>query len=103
MAYIDTQKVKEIRNKIKKQFPEFKFSIVREHYSTVKISIIEGSVDLGETYQQLNPYYLERIENQALRELAQEILKIVRETVEVKYHETGDYGSQPNYYTYIQV
>ena len=43
MAYIDTKDVKAIREALKAEFgKDFKFSVTREHYSSVRISIMRG-------------------------------------------------------------
>ena len=43
MAYIDTKDVKAIREALKAEFgKDFKFSVTREHYSSVRISIMSG-------------------------------------------------------------
>ncbi len=49
MAYISTEDVKIIRNKIKEEFSTkngWKFSIQRQHYTTINVSIIEAPLDL---------------------------------------------------------
>jgi len=49
MAYITTEQVKEIRNKIKQEFPTkngWKFSIRREHYTALRVNILESPMDL---------------------------------------------------------
>lgn len=51
MAYISTEQVKVIRENLKKEFPQFKFSVKREHYSKVCVSILSGNVDFGTTYK----------------------------------------------------
>lgn len=101
MGYIEKEKVKQIRESVKKAFPQFKFSIVWEHYSTVQIRIMQGPIDLGT--KEFNPYYPENTENQAYKEMCVKIMEIVRSIAEVKYHETGDYGTQPSYYCYIKI
>ncbi len=43
MAYIETTDVKAIREALKAEFgKDFKFSVTREHYSSVRISIMSG-------------------------------------------------------------
>lgn len=69
MAYIKTEEVKAIRNQLKKEFPNIKFSVTREHYSTVKIVILSSEIDffadhittlenyeIKKAYIQVNPY-----------------------------------------------
>jgi|TARA_Y100001938_G_scaffold148249_1_gene231392 hypothetical protein len=68
MAYITTEQVKEIRNKIKEQFPTkegWKFSIRRNHYSEISVDIMKAPINLleGEDqergYIQVNRFYPE--------------------------------------------
>lgn len=62
MAYISKEEVKNIRQNLKKEFPQIKFSVVTQNYSTVQVSIMESkekdfSVLTNEdNYTQLNPY-----------------------------------------------
>ena len=42
MAYISTDDVKKIRNALKTEMPEYKFSVVRDHHSSVTIAIMKG-------------------------------------------------------------
>ncbi len=49
MAYISTEEVKVIREDLKKEFSSkdgWKFSIVRDHYSSLSVSILEAPFDL---------------------------------------------------------
>lgn len=47
MAYITSQQVKEIRNEIKSLFPKsFKFSITREHYSVVRVNLMQSPISI---------------------------------------------------------
>ena len=51
MAYIKTETVKEIRNEIKTNFPAkdgWKFSIVRDNHSMVRVSIMSAPIDFLE-------------------------------------------------------
>ena len=51
MAYMSAEKVKEIRQKIKKEFPEYKFSVTRYHWFGVYVQILEGPADFYEDFQ----------------------------------------------------
>jgi hypothetical protein len=107
MGYITTERVKEIRNKIKQGFPKFKFSITREHHSTVNIDILESPIDLlpdkEKKYEQVNCYYIrEHYENYPeIKDILLKINDIANDGV--KYHETGDYGFQPSFYVNISI
>ena len=45
MAYISTEEVKNIRNQLKKQFPNLKLSVVRCDSMEVSVSIMKGDID----------------------------------------------------------
>lgn len=45
MAYISTQEVKEMRQAIKASLPECKFSIRKEHHSTINVNILKAPVE----------------------------------------------------------
>ena len=46
MAYISTNEVKEVRKALKEKFGKnLKFSVTRDHHSSVSVSIMEGVVD----------------------------------------------------------
>lgn len=45
MAYIEKERVAEIRVELKKLFPKFKFSVTRQNYSSVNIKIMKGDID----------------------------------------------------------
>jgi hypothetical protein len=45
MAYIEKERVAEIRTELKKLFPTFKFSVTRQNYSSVNIKIMKGDID----------------------------------------------------------
>ena len=106
MPYITTENVKMIRNRIKKEFPNIKFSVTRRHYSEVVVAIMESDIDFGTTHQQINEFYIERNweHNPVAKELLLKVMEIVETTHEQKelvYDQ--DYGSVPNYYISIQI
>ena len=76
MAYISTDDVKHIRNELKKELPQYKFSVVRDHHSSVTISLMKASAfkdfeyfdryahetktgTLNDGHHQINQYHLE--------------------------------------------
>ncbi len=65
MAYINTNHVKQIRESLKKEFPEIKFSVRRENYSSVHVGILKSPYDFSyinrfnsSGHTQLNRYHL---------------------------------------------
>tara|TARA_R100001510_G_C7645678_1_gene203040 strand:+ start:1544 stop:1966 length:423 start_codon:yes stop_codon:yes gene_type:complete len=76
MAHITTDDVKHIRDTLKKELPQYKFSVVRDHYSSVSIAFMKGTAfkdyeyrdrythetkigTLNEGHHQINHYHLE--------------------------------------------
>ena len=76
MAYISTDDVKHIRNTLKKELPQYKFSVVRDHTSSVTIALMKGPAfkdyeyfdkythetkigTLNKDHHQINQYHLE--------------------------------------------
>ena len=76
MAYISTEDVRHIRNTLKKELPQYKFSVVRDHTSSVTIALMKGPAfkdyeyfdrythetkigTLNEDHHQINQYHLE--------------------------------------------
>lgn len=45
MAYIEKERVTEIRNELKKLFPAFKFSVTRPDCSMIVVKIMKGDID----------------------------------------------------------
>lgn len=104
MPYITTEDVKEIRNNLKREFPQFKFSVRREHYSSVKVNVMSGPIDFGTNRESVNQYWLE--DNYGDRPQVLKFLQRVNRIVGGNQRELvydGDYGSVPNYYYSISI
>ena len=91
MAYMSTEHARTIRNNIKKEFPKYKFSIRRHHYSGISITLLKSdldfSIDLEKhkpyDYIQINEYYLERYSNS-------DVLKKIKEIANEGNHNNSD-------------
>lgn len=102
MAYITTERVAEIRKELKSLFPHFKFSVSRPDHSTVKIKILEAPMMLTDKpYENVNVYHVNSIEDAEKRSIMEIIVGIASQGV--KYHETGDYGTQPSHYSDVSI
>lgn len=104
MPYISTESVKEIRNELKSTFPKFKFSVRRDNYSSVIVTVLSGSIDFGGTDIGVNHYWIEDHwgHNPKALEFLTKLNSILgREQRELVYD--GDYGSVPNYYYSISI
>ena len=113
MPYISKEQVKEKREKLKKALPQYKLSITTEHYSGIKVSIMSGPTDFGTGYKQLNQFRdyrhrdwnsdTQRFEsNTPIADVMEVIMPILNEGKGEGY-EDGDYGTIPDYYTWVQI
>jgi hypothetical protein len=106
MAYISTEEVAIIRNELKQMFPRkqnWVFSIRREHYSSLHITIrqspIELRADTSKEYEQVNYYFIQERENKVASELLQIIYDISnkqnydRSDIQSDYFDVGFYFS----------
>jgi len=104
MPYITTEEVKAIRQAIKKAFPGYKFSITKEHYSGINISVLSGPIDFGKDYMPINNYHYERYYGQEQVEFLKKVFETIYSVKEKKIiSEDGDYGSIPNYYLNVSI
>jgi len=65
MAYINAKDVQAIRQELKAAFPNFKFSVTKQHHSSVIVTLKQGDVDFSDItdadgYAQINQYWLDR-------------------------------------------
>ena len=107
MPYITTEEVSMIRKAIKANIKNAKFSIKKEHYSGVKISILESSIDFtGVTQYSQSPDIAKRlwgVDDEKTVFITRLFDVIDSVSPEKIISEDGDYGSVPNYYRIIQV
>ena len=94
MAYISTQEVAAIRKELKAQLPQYKFSVTKQHHSSVTVAFMKGPAFAEYTYfdryageekegvleghEQLNHYHAEKFygeENAAIINKVEEIIK----------------------------
>lgn len=105
MPFISTEEVKEIRQAVKKAFPEYKFSIRKSDHSGVTVTVMEGPEAFGgeffERQAQVNQYWVEDHykENPKFVKFMKKLIETVN-NVKPKCQSSydSDYGSIPNYY-----
>ena len=108
MPYISTESVKEKRKLIRKEFPDYKISVRRNHGSCIDVSILEGPVDLlagsDDTYEQVNHYYIDEHyeEYPEVRDVLKRIYEIIDKSNGTECYD-GDYGRIPHFYTHISI
>lgn len=107
MPYITTEKVKEIRETIKKEFPEFKFSIRKEDYSSVNISVMSGPELFKDwSHTNINQYHFERHyeDEPEVLEFLKKLFHVITCVHEQKtVYTCEDYGNWPNYYLNVSI
>jgi hypothetical protein len=102
-----TETVAEIRAELKKEFPDFKFSVRKRDYNSMNITILSAPINLLEgsdkKYERVNEYYIEDHykDNPKVRDILKKIKNIAFK--DVTYRETGDYGNQPSFYITISI
>lgn len=90
MAYITTERVKEIRNEIKSLFPKtFKFSITRENHSCVSVALIASPLKFKEARPNINEFYLSKAPHAT-------ILRIIKDVINQGNFDHSD--SQTDYF-----
>ena len=61
MAYINAKEVKQIREELKKQYPDIKWSVSKEDSTNVNVCMLEGNIDFSDisnNYFRINQYHL---------------------------------------------
>jgi len=81
MAYIKTEEVAAIRGQLKEKFKGLKFSVRKQHHSSVIVTIKAGNVDFSDIlddsgYAQINQYWLNRTGKH--EHLFEEIYKVIK-------------------------
>lgn len=96
MAYMSTEEVKEIRDRLKKKFPAksgWKLSVTRQHHSTVCVSILEAPLDLREDGSRRDHYTLNEFYPDQYGPQVRGTLKMILDTIlGVKEHHNPNAG-----------
>jgi hypothetical protein len=105
MPYISSDRVKEIRNELKREFPNFKMSITCRHNHEVSVVIRSSPLQFNSDNFQVNPYWLEQHwaeENPQAYDVFSRMVKIMN-SGNYTVVEDSDYGSIPKFYINLQV
>ncbi len=115
MPYISTEQVKSVRLALKKEFPNVKFSITREHCTNLHVCILESAIDFTAIDRYNRQYYkatnishfhIEESfsENEQARTFLTKVLETILNAQPLKIvSEDSDYGSIPNYYLNLRI
>ena len=97
MAYITSESVKEIRNNLKALYPAkqgWKFSVTREHYSSVRCIIltapIELRLDITRQNESVNNFWISSRYNDAPNDAAKEVLTNVNNILNLNNYDNSD-------------
>ncbi|KLT69906.1 LPD29 domain-containing protein [Flavobacterium sp. ABG] len=106
MAYITTEAVKEMRNQLKQLYPlkqGWKFSVTREHYSSVRCCILQAPIELrqdaNKEYESVNHFWLESHYKDfpAIQEVLKKVAGVLNQDnynnsdLMTDYHDVGHY------------
>lgn len=112
MPFISTEEVARKRKELKKEFPNYKFSVTKNN-STINVVVVESPIELRITgrsenefpnYEQVNVFWIEDTykEYPEILKVLQKIYSIINDKNGVLV-EDGDYGAVPNFYTSISI
>lgn len=92
MAYITTSEVAQIRAALKLHFPHIKFSVRREHFSSVHVSIMKSPYDFSEFTdnrgRQISQYSLSDYKEHG--EMFKAIINIIKTGSDSKWYDYSD-------------
>jgi hypothetical protein len=101
MAYISNEEVKTIRENIKNAFPKsFKFSIVRQHYSVVRVHLMESPLKFPDRLD-INDMYLDEHKTPH-----KTILRLMKDIVNVgnfDHSNSHEDYTHVGFYTHIEI
>ena len=106
MPYISAETTKQVKQALKKEFPNVKFSVTTRHSNELKVAVMQSNIDFGTTYEQLNHFYIERNweHNERAKSFLLKIMEVVDSVkMQVTVSEDSDYGSIPNYYFNLHI
>lgn len=107
MPFISTEEVARKRNELKKEFPNYKFSVTKNN-STINVVVVESPIELRikntDSYEQVNVFWIEDTykEYPEILKVLQKIYSIINDKNGVLV-EDGDYGTVPRFYTSISI
>lgn len=111
MAYISAEDTKQIRDTLKKEFPNLKFSVVKRDGMVVEVAILKGDIDFsnllkdGQKYAEVNTYWHEK-HNPEYAELFNKIIDIIKYGSNRKHYDNSDIMSDyfdTAFYYYVSV
>ena len=112
MAFINAATVKNMQVAIKGAFPKsYKWSITKNDHSGISVTLLSSPMDVifkEDAYSQenreisLSQHHTHNYPAN-LADFTDKIMSLLEGVEETEYVETGDYGTQPSYYKYINI
>lgn len=108
MAYISIDEVKAVREQLKKEFPEFRFSVRRRDAMAIDVSVMKGPTDFSDLglragYSPINEHTIDKYPHAEFLGRVIEIMKKAPGTVEggQEYYNNSDVMSDYFDYAYF--
>lgn len=106
MPYISTDLTKKIRQELKKEFPEYRFSVRNRNHTGISVTILKAPFELrtdpSNTYESVNHYHIDKYYDGEAKTVLTTILQILNQYNGTE-HESVDYGSIPKYYVRLSI
>lgn len=104
MPHITTEKVAIVRQQLKEQFPDFKFSVRRDRDSTIDIAVLAGPIDFGSENATVNVYWIADHwkDNVPAMEFLLKVHAIANDGNRI-VSQDGDYGNIPKFYVDMHI
>lgn len=111
MPYLDKNYTKEVRQELKRQFPEFKFSVRTVDHHKLDVTVLSGPMDLMSDvdrvlgYEQVNHFWVDKHyqDNPQKRDFLMSVLSIMGKEHNSCEFVDGDYGDIPNFYLGLSI
>jgi hypothetical protein len=83
MAYVSPEKMEKVKCSIREAYPYFKWSISKEHHSTIRVTLLESDYDFsgylnGQKYESVNHYWMRDCKDENVKNLFTDVLKIIK-------------------------
>ena len=109
MPYLDKSYTKQVRQELKKEFPQFKFSVRTVDHHRLDVTVLSGPLDLmagvDYHYESVNHFWVDK-HYQDLpqkRDFLMDVLSIMGKEHNSCEFVDGDYGDIPNFYIGLSI
>jgi len=107
MPYVSNETVSSVRQALKAEFPNVKFSVRKQHHTSIDVAVMSGpfafeSLEYAAPGYQINHFHPHLYEGWVESEFIQRLVEIVRSSQRVTHYDY-DYGNIPNHYVSISI